>query len=176
MTQPSRPSAATQTPTSPIDILLAHNHWANLALLNTAKSLTYEQFHKRFEIGPGSVHDTLSHVLGAMSRWTRALSQQEMLSTPRFEAPQRTPDELLPLAQSLNHDLAAIAHAHPLDQTVTATRNGLTVTFVRSVILTHLTTHGVHHRAQCANMLRQLGVTPIPPLSVLEWSLTQTAS
>ena len=36
--------------------------------------------------------------------------------------------------------------------------------------LTHITTHGTHHRAQCLNMLRQLGVTPLPPSSVAEWT------
>ena len=28
----------------------------------------------------------------------------------------------------------------------------------------------MHHRAQCLNMLRQLGVTPLPPSSVAEWT------
>jgi uncharacterized damage-inducible protein DinB len=37
-------------------------------------------------------------------------------------------------------------------------------------VLTHVTTHGMHHRAQCLNMLRQLGVTPLPPSSVTEWT------
>jgi uncharacterized damage-inducible protein DinB len=33
-------------------------------------------------------------------------------------------------------------------------------------------THGVHHRAQCLNMLRHLGVKPLPLSSVAEWSRT----
>jgi uncharacterized damage-inducible protein DinB len=31
-------------------------------------------------------------------------------------------------------------------------------------------THGMHHRAQCLNMLRRLGVQPLPPSSVAEWT------
>jgi len=27
----------------------------------------------------------------------------------------------------------------------------------------------MHHRAQCLNMLRQLGVDPVPPSAVVEW-------
>jgi uncharacterized damage-inducible protein DinB len=27
----------------------------------------------------------------------------------------------------------------------------------------------MHHRAQCINMLRQLGVTPLPNSSVADW-------
>jgi uncharacterized damage-inducible protein DinB len=29
----------------------------------------------------------------------------------------------------------------------------------------------MHHRAQCLNMLRKLGVTPLPKSSVAEWTL-----
>ena len=35
---------------------------------------------------------------------------------------------------------------------------------------THTMTHGMHHRAQCLNMLRHLGVSPLPPSSVVEWA------
>jgi uncharacterized damage-inducible protein DinB len=28
----------------------------------------------------------------------------------------------------------------------------------------------MHHRAQCLNMLRHLGVTPLPASSVTEWT------
>ena len=59
--------------------------------------------------------------------------------------------------------------AHPLEENVTATRGGKSYTFTRGGVLTHVTTHGVHHRAQCLNMFRQLGVSPVPASSVLEW-------
>jgi uncharacterized damage-inducible protein DinB len=42
---------------------------------------------------------------------------------------------------------------------------------MRGAVLTHVTTHGMHHRAQCVNMLRQLGAD-IPLNSVIEWMLT----
>ena len=40
----------------------------------------------------------------------------------------------------------------------------------RGATIVHVTTHGTHHRAQCLNILRQLGVTPLPPSSVAEWT------
>ena len=49
-------------------------------------------------------------------------------------------------------------------------RDGRTADFTRGAILTHVTTHAMHHRAQCLNMLRHLGVTPLPPSSVTEWT------
>lgn len=158
--------------TNPVDILLTHNHWANISVLKSAQTLSPQQYHKRFEIGPGSVHDTLSHILGAIQRWTRALNGQELHTGLKFEATQRTADELLALAHTLDADLTTAAKAHPAQGTVTASRNGQTYTFIRATIITHITTHGIHHRAQCLNMFRQLGITPTPPTSVIEWSLT----
>ncbi|MCA9288067.1 MAG: LysR family transcriptional regulator [Phycisphaerales bacterium] len=57
------------------------------------------------------------------------------------------------------------------DEIVTRTRDGKTYSFTRGAVVTHITTHGMHHRAQCLNMLRQLGVNPLPKSSVMEWSL-----
>jgi uncharacterized damage-inducible protein DinB len=55
-------------------------------------------------------------------------------------------------------------------------RDGRTVHMTRGAVLTHVTTHGMHHRAQCLNMLRHLGLSPLPPSSVTEWTLFGEAS
>ena len=44
-----------------------------------------------------------------------------------------------------------------------------TFEFMRGAVLMQVTTHGMHHRAQCINMLRQLGVKPLPNSSVADW-------
>lgn len=45
--------------------------------------------------------------------------------------------------------------------------------------LVHVTTHGMHHRAQCLNMLRHLGVPGIsdrlPEIDPLDWQLQAKA-
>ena len=69
-------------------------------------------------------------------------------------------------------ELIAIAKAHPLDELVTRVREGKEYTFTRGTVLTHVTTHGMHHRAQCLNMLKHMGVSPLPPSSVVEWART----
>ena len=42
-------------------------------------------------------------------------------------------------------------------------------------MITHIATHGMHHRAQCLNMLKHLGVNPLPKSSVAEWTLAGDA-
>ena len=155
------------TQSDPLEILLAHNLWATRKLLETCAVLSPEQFHRRFDMGPGSVHDTVTHILGAMRGWSDVLGQREQ--RPRLEGTQRSVPELISLLDQIAADFASLAHAHPLDEAVAASRGGKSYSFARGAVLTHVTTHGVHHRAQCLNMLRRLGVSPVPPSSVLEW-------
>jgi uncharacterized damage-inducible protein DinB len=152
----------------PITILLAQNHWATRNLLDACDDLTTEQFHQRFEIGPGSLHDTITHILGAMRRWGDMLAGRE--ERPRLETQgPHTAQELLGLLDEIGGDLKATAARHPLDGIVSGSRGGRTYSFTRGAVLTHVLTHGMHHRAQCLNMLRHLGHEPLPPSSVLEW-------
>ncbi len=50
----------------PIKILLKHNQWATAQMIAACRLLGSDQFHQRFEIGCGSLHDSLNHILGAM--------------------------------------------------------------------------------------------------------------
>jgi uncharacterized damage-inducible protein DinB len=154
--------------TNPIDILLSHNVWANHQILEACGKLTPEQFQKRFEIGPGSLHDTMAHVIWAMGRWVDALNGREM--RPPLETKQRSVDELKKMHDEFAAEIAVAAQMYPLDGIITMVRGGKPYQYTRAAVLAHVTTHGMHHRAQCLNMLRQLGVTPLPPSSVAEWS------
>ena len=162
-------------PTSnPVDILLDHDRWATHNIIKASPALTPEQFHQRFEMGPGSLHDTTTHILAALRGWGDMLAGREQ--RPRLEGTQRTPTELLALHEETASDFAATARNRPLDESVSSQRGGKTYTFTRGGVITHVTTHAVHHRAQCLNMLRHLGVHPLPQSSVLEMFLTADAA
>ena len=162
-------------PTSdPVEILLAHNLWATRTLIDTCRNLTPEQFHQRFEMGPGSLHDTTTHILGAMQGWGDLLAGRDQ--RPRLEGESRSAEQLATLLDEISEDLLNSARNHPLDEQVSGSRGGREYTFTRGGVLTHVTTHGMHHRAQCLNMLRQLGVDPLPPSAVVEWILMVDAA
>jgi uncharacterized damage-inducible protein DinB len=136
-------------------------------LLAACDELTDEQFHQRFDMGPGSLHDTMAHIIGAMERWRNFLAGRE--STTRFEDTKHTVEEMGHAVTAVCADLQLSVDAHANDEVVTGSRGGKTYSFTRGGVLTHVTTHGMHHRAQCMNMLRQLGVEKLPPSAVVEW-------
>lgn len=155
----------------PLQILLSHDQWATLQLLDACAKLSPDQFHQRFEIGPGSLHDTLAHIIAAMRAWTESLAGAE--PTPRIDADgqRRPPDQLRALHEECCAAFAAESGRRPLDERVTRRlRDGRTLLLTRAAVLAHVITHGTHHRAQCLNMLRHLGLKPLPPSSVLEWT------
>lgn len=155
----------------PLQILLSYDRWATAQMLDACAQLPVEKLHHRFEIGPGSLHDTLTHILGTIRSLTETLAGIEL--RPRLEADgqRRTPEQLRALLEASAADLATQSRRRPLDELVTrTTKDGRTLTMTRGAMLAHLATHGAHHRAQCLNMLRQLEVKPLPPSSVAEWT------
>ncbi len=154
---------------NPMDILLAHDAWATRQLLNACATLTPEQFHKRFEMGPGSLHDTLTHMLAAQQAWVDLLAGRE--ERPRLEGTQRSVAELSILHEEIAEYFDKAAKAHSVEDVVSRERGGKTYAFTRGAVITHVTTHGMHHRAQCLNMLRHVGVEKLPSSSVLQWTL-----
>lgn len=174
----------------PLEILLAHDAWATRELLNRCRTLTREQFHREFPIGPGSLHLTLTHIISVMRRWTDRLAERPprpMLHVHREfphlsgEAKDRTPEELILLHDEATTELAAVAgewRRRGLGTTIRLDwpgKDGKTkrYTFTRGAVLVHVCTHGMHHRAQCANMLRHLGVPglsdALPDWSAVDW-------
>ena len=157
-------------PTSdPTTILIQHNHWATTQLLDACKSLTAEQLRQDFPLGPGSLQQTLVHILAAMQGWGDLLGGREQ--RPRLEGDSMTLAEIQERLNGLTEDIAHSVSNHPADEIVSGERGGRTYSFTRGAVITHVMTHGMHHRAQCLNMLRQLGVSPLPPSSIMEWTM-----
>jgi len=169
----------------PLEILLKHDHWGTKRLLEVCEGLTPEQFHQKFDIGPGSLHATLTHIIGAMQRWAVRVDERQL--RPEVDEPsrhpdlpsdyrQRTPRELIELLDEAADDLAAVADAAAedgLDETIIVRFGQTDYTFTKAAALVHVATHGMHHRAQCLNMLRRLEIEKspddLPELGVIDW-------
>jgi len=151
----------------PVEILLIHNRWAMRRLLDACAGLSHEQFHKRFEMGPGSPHDTILHTIAAMRLWADVLKGGELRAW--LEGPSFTVDELRGFLEEAALALAMQSRNGSLGEMVERVREGKSELFSRGEVLMHLATHGMHHRAQCLNMLRHVGVNVLPKSSVADW-------
>lgn len=161
----------------PLWIALDHDAWATREVLRACAALDDHQWHRRFEIGPGSLHDTLTHIVGAMFRWADRIAAPPRAVRPSIEdGSHRTPAELGSLLAAAAADLAASAadaRARGLDTMCDVMLGSVAHHFTLGSMLVHVTTHGMHHRGQCLNMLRQLAAPGIsdrlPEIDVLEW-------
>ena len=175
----------------PTEVLLATNRWATQNIIDVCENLASEAFHRRFEMGIGSLHDTLTHILESMQYWTDALDGRDptLVEGPQQSPPlligsfgiiyfghtmedqRRKPSELSELLHQIADKLHSLTLANSADETIHWNAPDRTHAFARGAVLTHVTTHGMHHRAQCLNMLRHVGVDPLPATSVHEWML-----
>ncbi len=162
------------------EILLTHDRWATANLIQACGSLTHEQFHRPFKMGPGSLHNTIRHILGAKRGWADMLAGRMLppqTPRPRLEDEGAfSPEELARLHESISDEFDALARAGDPGDAIVGERGGRRYTFTRACIVAHVCTHAMHHRAQCLNMLRTLAVDPLPPSSVMEWSLMNAES
>ncbi len=156
------------------DRLLLHNAWATRVLLERCRALTPEQFSQRFEIGPGSLHDVLRHLIGAMRRWSDRIAGRPVRERLEKAPDLHTPDELLIVLEEAARDLQEAVHRvrqegryDEMMQTEFSPAR-----FTRGTAIVQVLTHGAHHRAQALNILRRLGVADLPELDAIEWEVS----
>ncbi|QOI99317.1 MAG: hypothetical protein HRU70_01950 [Phycisphaeraceae bacterium] len=155
-------------PADPVWVQLAHDRWASRNVFAACAGVGEAVLHRRFEMGLGSLHDTAVHIVGALRLWTDVLAMRP--GRPWIDgAPRRTPGELMEILGEAAGDLSAHAWDGPMDQWLERERLGTVHRYTRAVVIAHVTTHGMHHRAQMLNMLRHAGVSPLPHSSVVEW-------
>lgn len=171
--------------------MIAHDAWATRLLIEACRALSPEQFHRRFEMGPGCLHDTLTHMASATRRWTDRLASRPLRAAlltipgrpdPTADMTRRSADELLALHSAAASDLLAVVKGVRagigLASTLTMDWRGndgrtKRYTFTRGCVLVHVCSHAMHHRAQCLNMLRHLDVPGVsdklPDSSAVDW-------
>lgn len=165
------PHAAT-----PFSTLFRHNQWAIRILIDRCRTLSSDQFHQRFNIGPGSLHDTISHMIGAMRRWCDRIAGKELRPPSDAAATKHTPDDLVRMLDEATTDLLAAcrrvetgAPSAPLTMRIKRAGYPEQFNFAASDALLQLATHGFYHRAQCVNMFKQLGQPLDREIDIIEW-------
>jgi len=146
--------------------LHAHRRWVNARLLASARGLSETQRQTRFDIGMGSVWDTLVHLYAAEYVWLEALQGHAEPPPPRafsFSSLAALDEAWTRLDARWGEylsDLRAQRLGDPVAKRSTSSRAGRFVETPVLDVLLHVCTHAQYTTAQLVNMLRRLGVAP----------------
>jgi uncharacterized damage-inducible protein DinB len=145
-----------------------HNDWAFQKVLSLAEGLSDEQLDRPVEMGPGTLRETLRHHLGAERFWFSSWRGDEQTPVPHsreLNSVSEIRDAARTLAATRDELLAGMSE-DDLARKVTVPREETPGYWPLGLVLLHVCNHGIHHRAQALNMLRQLGVA-VPGLDYL---------
>ncbi len=140
-----------------------YNDWGREKLLAHTAGLSDAEFDRPIAMGEGSLRKTLYHLwaaeFGWLNRWTPQPDgyDPECHGEPVGEIARRFRE-----TAQRRHAFITELGEDGLTRTATYTNSkGVTSTFSFAQMMLHVCNHGVHHRAQAVNMLRQLG-KPVP--------------
>ncbi len=170
-----------------------HRMWVNHQLQQAVRSLTDEQLRQAFAIGQGSVWRTLTHLFAAEFIWLEALLGNESPIMPG-DAPGKLPgnqegegaiasrEELFVRWQELDRRwleyLGQLSDEALAGMTYkTSTSSGLAKCHATKTadVLLHVCTHAQYTTAQLVNMLRQLGVSPLPDTMLISLARSEAS-
>lgn len=156
-----------------VDQLMGHNTWATRVLIDDAHGLPSDSLHARFDIGPGSLHDTLRHILGAMLRWADRIGARPLRESIE-KGGNLTPQQLIERLEQADSELRAVAAEvgarDGWNEPMEFVDGPTTYRFSRRAAMLHVLTHGMHHRAQAVHIRKRLGLAPLGlDLDVVEY-------
>lgn len=150
-----------------LDRILGHDAWTTRQLLDIAAKLTDEELDREFDIAHRSVRRTFEHMIWNEECWTDLMVGDGI--RPRPEGVQ-TVANLIQRHESATALLQQVARKvleeRRLDDTFIDV-GAPPKTFGGAIV--HVTSHGMHHRAQLLYMLRRLGVADVPEGDALCW-------
>ncbi len=153
------------------------DRWATLRLLAVCRGLGEPALDRQFAIGLGSLRRTFTHLVSNMEHWfDRADASPARPMRPFNSKPGEAMDSISQRFDAAWADVKGIIERHGpagLAQVISsefAQDDGskIPVRFTRGSILLHVFNHGTHHRVQCLNMLRHLGVDPLPEIDLID--------
>jgi uncharacterized damage-inducible protein DinB len=146
--------------------LYEFNFWAKGRLLESAGTLTPEQYAANLNSSHGGIQGTLVHLVGAEEIWVRRWkgdSPTTFMSPADFPTLQSISDRW----DMVEHEIMGFCHMLKSDadvgrQVSYKDLKGNAYTMALSLLMQHLVNHSSYHRGQIVTMLRQAGIKPVP--------------
>lgn len=151
----------------------AYNTWAHQKLVNLIVALPEEKHKAEVPGSHGSLYHTVLHMWDAESAWWQRMKLHERIIRPseNFNGSMRDVSNGLISQSRLWEEWVAHASELALEHVFQyQSMNGTQYKQPIWQMLLHVFNHGTYHRGQLINILRQLGVTKLPPTDFILWS------
>ena len=146
-----------------VKMLSAYNAWATNRIFEALEALPAEEIMRDLKSSHGSIHGTLTHLVGAEKMWL-----SRMLGTPD-KSMIKPPDVPTIADVKTTWEQTGFATAKflgsmtdkKLQETFTmSTASGKQFTHSFAQALQHVVDHSTYHRGQVITLMRQMGHTP----------------
>ena len=151
-----------------LDRLLAHDAWTTRQLLLACSALPEERLDQDFDIDHRTLRRTFAHIIENMETWTDLMSER-----PVIERVGETPEALLARLAIIAQDFALRVRQLRVEGRLEAAfvdtldRPPRSKTYATAI--SHLVTHGMHHRAQIMFMMEKVGLQDHIEGDVFSW-------
>jgi len=153
----------------PLDHVLRHNTWANLALLEFCRALDPAMLEAEAIGTYGTLSGTLQHVVGA-EQWYLQLLTGDVLGPTRIRRTDRhSVDDLIATATATGARVLSVASTDDVDRRIELNEGRRSTV---GVILAQLIHHGNEHRTQATTIL---GANGVEPPAVSAWGYGRAA-
>ncbi len=156
---------------------IAHSAWALAQLIEHSRSLPSARLDEHLGIGPGSLRENIAHTIECMFFFADNFAGLEYVEPKEFAADSKTLDGLSRLLDSAHAKLRLAmlrASERGFDEMV-HWPNAEGGTMPAAAAVSQVFDHSTLHRAQCVNMLKRLGVQPVPDLDPMTYQATLSA-
>ncbi|MEM8735051.1 MAG: DinB family protein, partial [Planctomycetota bacterium] len=153
-------SPITEFDQSRIQRYLSYSDWAMGRIYEEAASVSDEQLDQDFGIGMGTLRQNLQHMNHAELWWLECW-QRDQAKFPSSEGSKSLSElrEEYETASSQRSDFCQGLDTESANRIVSVAAGGPVTCYRVTESLLQLACHGTHHRSQCVNILRQLGIT-----------------
>lgn len=153
-----------------LDRYLGYEAWTLRYFINRCRDISPSQLHQPFDIGHGTVHATVEHIISNLESWTDLMRERPVRHLPPLAA---TADNYLQRFDDAIADFADCARMlvaeGRLDETYMDVLDTPPESKTFGGTLLHVLTHTTVHRWEIQHMLQRLGLDDLIEGDALSW-------
>lgn len=161
-----------------LDRLLGHDAWTTHRVLERCWEVAPGELHRTFDVGHGTAHATIVHMIGNVRVWTRLMNGETIEPEPdSWEG--LSVDDLIRRHDESQTAFAALARGirdgGRWDEVWVDTLDDPPAQKTYGGAIAHVLTHDMHHRGELLHILGRLGVPRLLEGDALSWEVAAGA-